>query len=221
LKIAEDLYAYEWTNPYENNCNSFYIGGSVQALIDPGLKKYVPDLLKKMADDGIHRDEIHCIVNTHSHPDHYEGSEVFSGSAIKIALHSGEMAFLDEIGAQMYEWFGLHFPKIDINLVLEEGDIRLGDEAFEILLIPGHSPGSIGLYWPARKVLFPGDVVFDRNVGRSDFPGGDGELLKKSIRKLSKLDVDYLLPGHMGIVTGNANIKNNFKIIIENIFPYI
>ncbi len=221
MKIAEDLYVYEWTNPYENNCNSFYVGGSVQALIDPGLKKHVPDLLKKMAADGIRRDEIRSVINTHSHPDHYEGSEIFSGSGIQIALHKVEMAFVDEIGAQMYEWFGLRFPKIDITLALEEGEIQLGGEILQVLLIPGHSPGSIGLYWPGRKVLFPGDVIFDRNVGRSDFPGGDSELLKKSIRKLSKLDIDYLLPGHMGMITGNATVKNNFKVIIENIFPYI
>jgi len=221
MKIAEDLYAYVWENPYENNCNSFYIGGSVQALIDPGLKKFVPDLLKKMAADEIRRDDIRYIINTHSHPDHYEGSEFFNGTGVQIAIHREEMAFLDEIGAQMYEWFGLRFPKIDIHLILEEGEVQLGDETFQVHLIPGHSPGSIGLYWPERKVLLPGDVVFDRNVGRSDFPGGDGELLKESIRKLSKLDTDYLLPGHMGMVTGNTNIRNNFKIIIENIFPYI
>jgi glyoxylase-like metal-dependent hydrolase (beta-lactamase superfamily II) len=97
----------------------------------------------------------------------------------------------------------------------------MGTERFQIFLSPGHSPGSIGLYWPEHKVLFSGDVVFNQNVGRSDFPGGDGELLKESIRNLAKLDIDYLLPGHMEIVTGNENVKKNFKVIIERIFPYI
>lgn len=221
MKIADDVYVYEWDNPYDNNCNTFYIGGSVQALVDPGLKRYLPDLLKKMAADGIRREDMRYIINTHSHPDHLEGSEVFSGSGIKIALHGDELTFLDEIGAQMYEWFGLPFPKIDIDMVLAEGDLEMGSERFRIILIPGHSPGSIGLYWPERKILFPGDVVFAQNVGRSDFPGGDGELLKQSIRKLAKLDIDYLLPGHMGMVTGADKVKNNFKAIVDQIFPYI
>lgn len=221
MKIADDVYAYEWDDPYENNCNTFYIGGSVQALIDPGLKRHLPHLLKKMAADGIGREDIRYIINTHCHPDHLEGSEVFSGSGIQIALHGDELTFLDEIGAQMYEWFGLPYPKIDINMVLAEGDLEMGGELFRIVLIPGHSPGSIGLYWPERKILFPGDVVFDQNVGRSDFPGGDGELLKQSIRKLAKLEVDRLLPGHMGMVMGADKVKNNFKMIIDRIFPYI
>jgi len=53
MKLENNIYTYEWTNPYENNCNSFYIGGSVCALIDPGLKLFLPDLLKKMKADGI------------------------------------------------------------------------------------------------------------------------------------------------------------------------
>ncbi len=221
MRIADDLYAYEWTNPYDNNCNSYYIGGSVRALIDPGLKRYLPDLLSAMSEDGIDRADIRYVINTHSHPDHYEGSEPFSGSGASIGLHQNELDFLAEIGAQMYEWFGLPFPKIDVDLVLSEGEISLGDEKFEVLLVPGHSPGSIALYSPVRKVLFPGDVVFSQNVGRSDFPGGDGELLKKSIRRLAKLDVEKLFPGHMGFVDGKADVQNNFKLIVEHVFPFI
>lgn len=221
MKIADDVYAYEWTNPYDNNCNSYYIGGSVRALIDPGLKRYLPDLLSAMSKDGIDRAEIRYVINTHSHPDHYEGSESFSGSDAGIGLHRKELDFLAEIGAQMYEWFGLPFPEVDVNLVLAEGEITLGDEIFEVHLVPGHSPGSIALYSPKRKVLFPGDVVFSQNVGRSDFPGGDAELIKKSIRRLAKLDVETLLPGHMGFVDGKANVQQNFKMIIEHVFPFI
>ena len=221
MKLDQDVYVYEWDNPYENNCNSFYIGGTVQALIDPGLKRYVPDLLKKMEADDINPIDIKYVINTHSHPDHYEGSEIFSKSGIAIALHTAEIKFLEEIGADMYEWFGLTFPKIDINLPLSEGELQLGREQFQIFLIPGHSPGSIGLYWPERRILFPGDVVFDQNVGRSDFPGGNGSLLKESIRTLSTLDIDHLLPGHMGMVSGKDNVRNNFTMIIARIFPYI
>jgi hydroxyacylglutathione hydrolase len=59
------------------------------------------------------------------------------------------------------------------------------------------------------------------NVGRSDFPGGDSKLLKKSIQNLAKLDVEYLLPGHMGMVTGASNVKKNFDKVVEGIFPYL
>ena len=221
MRFSEDIYVYEWTSYFDNNCNSYYIGGDVQALNDPGLKKYLPDLLKSMEEDGISEEDIRYVINTHSHPDHYEGSVQFNDSDVKIGLHEREIQFLDSGGSQLYDLFGLRFPNVAINLIMKDGEITLGGETFQIILVPGHSPGSLGLYWPRRKALFPGDVIFDQNVGRSDFPGGDGELLKKSILSLSKLDVDSLFPGHMGVVDGNAKVRKNFEMVIKHIFPYI
>jgi len=222
MKLIDDIYVYEWTSFSDNNCNSYYIGGTVQALIDPGLKKYLPDLLKSMETDGIKSEDIKYIINTHSHPDHFEGSELFNDNPhVKTGLNDKEIDFLNEAGEMMYGWFGLDFPKINIDMILKEGEITLGDETFEVLLTPGHSPGSISLYWPKKKVLISGDVIFEMNVGRTDFTGGSGTLLKESIITLSKLDVDYFLPGHMGIIQGSDNVKRNFQSVIQNVFPQI
>lgn len=225
MKVIGDIYFYEWTSYFENNCNSFYIGGDIQALIDPGLKSFVPDLLSRMhEEDGIDTAKIKYVINTHSHPDHYDGSELFSGKeGVQIGLHPEEMKFMqkDGGGAYLYELFGLPAPKVKVNLPLQDGKLSLGGEEFEVILAPGHSPGSIGLYWLKWKALFCGDVIFDRNVGRTDFPGGSGEILKKSITELSRIETDFLLPGHMGIVKGSKAVKENFKIVMESIFPYI
>jgi glyoxylase-like metal-dependent hydrolase (beta-lactamase superfamily II) len=174
-----------------------------------------------MEEDGIARNDIRYIINTHSHPDHFEGSELFNGTGVKIALHEDEIAFMNGAGSKLYNLFGLNPPDVNIDLILQEGEIVLGDEIFQILHIPGHSPGSIGLYWPARKVLFPGDVIFNQNVGRTDFPGGSGALLKKSIRALADLDIETLLPGHMEMIDGTDRVKQNFQIVMQNVFPYI
>lgn len=221
MKLLDDIYVYEWTNPLANNCNSYYIGGNVRAIIDPGLKEYLPGLLKNMTEDGIDAGDVKYIINTHSHPDHYEASGSFNDPDIKIGLNDKEMEFFETIGAEMFRWFGLDPPRIGTDIILKEGSITLGDEIFEIFLTPGHSPGSISLYQAKGKILFSGDVIFDHNVGRTDFPGCDSALLKKSILTLAKLDIDYLLPGHMGIVQGNDNVKENFQSVIKNIFPYI
>jgi len=221
MRFTEEIYVYEWKDYYANNCNSFYIGGSVKALVDPGLSSYVPNLLESMEMDGIAKDDIRYIINTHSHPDHYEGSKLFNDADVKIALHEDEIAFMNGDGAQLYNLFGLNPPDVKINMIMKTGNIVLGEESFQILHVPGHSPGSIGLYWPAKKVLFPGDVIFSQNVGRTDFPGGSGALLKKSITALSKLDTETLLPGHMEIVDGAERVKQNFQMVIENVFPYI
>ena len=221
MKLADDIYIYEWTNYFDNNCNSYYIGGKAGALIDPGLTRYVPDLLKQMSTDGIKKEDIHYIINTHSHPDHLQGSELFDTEMVKIALHQKELEFLKGVGGELYGLFGITVPQMQINFPLNDGSITMGDQIFNIISAPGHSPGSIGLYWPAQKALFCGDVLFEQNVGRTDFPGGNGRELKKSIIAFSQLDLELLLPGHMGILQGRDKIQDNFNIIIQNVFPYI
>lgn len=221
MKFSDEIYVYEWTSYSDNNCNSYYIAGDVRALIDPGLTLYLPDLLESMREDGIEKSDIRYVINTHSHPDHFEGSELFDASDVKIALHAAEIEFMKGAGGDLYQLFGLNPPKVQVDMVLIDGKLELGNEAFEILHIPGHSPGSIGLYWPSKKAFFCGDVVFDQNVGRTDFPGGNGELLKQSIISLSKFDIACLFPGHMGIVEGDESVKNNFNFIQQYVFPYI
>ncbi|MEN6488399.1 MAG: MBL fold metallo-hydrolase [Smithella sp.] len=221
MKLTNDIYVYEWTNYFDNNCNSFYIGGGVNALIDPGLSRYLPNLLEQMAADGIKKEDIAYVINTHSHPDHFQASELFDPEKVKIALHPKELQFLKGAGGDLYGLFGLEAPELQINFPLEEGDVAMGDHIFKVILSPGHSPGSIGLYWPEQKALFCGDVIFAQNIGLTDFPGGSGALLKKSILSFAQLDLEFLLPGHMGIVTGKDRIEKNFKIIIQSIFPFI
>jgi hydroxyacylglutathione hydrolase len=221
MRFSEDIYVYEWTDMYDNNCNSFYIAGNVHALIDPGLARHVPDLLESMKIDGLKWGDIRYVINTHSHPDHFDGSRHFDEKDVQIALHEEEIEFLNGPGGELYSLFGLSRPNVLVNFPLKTGDLILGSESFQIMHIPGHSPGSMGLYYQKTKALFCGDVIFDQNVGRTDFPGGSGPLLKKSIVAMSKMDVESLFPGHMGIIDGAQKVQDNFSLVIQNIFPYL
>jgi hydroxyacylglutathione hydrolase len=69
--------------------------------------------------------------------------------------------------------------------------------------------------------LVCGDLIFEQSVGRVDFPGGDGNSLIESIRKMSQLDVEILLPGHMNIITGARNVKRNFEHIEKYYFSML
>jgi len=85
----------------------------------------------------------------------------------------------------------------------------------EIYHTPGHSPGSVSLYLPDSKALIAGDVIFQAGVGRTDFPGGNGKLLKRSIDRLAMLDTEHLLPGHGDLVKGKERVKRNFDYVAD------
>ncbi len=91
----------------------------------------------------------------------------------------------------------------------------------EIIPAPGHSPGSVCIYWPARKALFSGDAIFNQGIGRTDLPGGSGMQLKESIMRIASLEAEILLPGHGTPVIGQKAVRDNFRIIEEYWFTYL
>jgi len=224
MKLTDNLYAYIWRGN-DNNCNTYLFAGVLSdnkhIIIDPGhiITPYLREpayemLVKEIGQDGIKLDDIGLVLLTHAHPDHVEASQKFREQhQSRVAIHKDD--------EQIYKMFG--GEKIDIRL--EEGELSLGNtmqDKLEIYLTPGHSPGHISVYWPSKKALAVGDVVFFRSTGRVDLPGGDPGLLKSSIDKLSKLDVEYLLCGHPyghpGVIQGKNEINKNFEFIKDNIW---
>jgi glyoxylase-like metal-dependent hydrolase (beta-lactamase superfamily II) len=222
MQIADDLFAYPWTDMFENNCNSYYIGGDAKMLVDPGLTRFFPELLNRLSKDGIEPEDIENVFLTHSHPDHFEAVASFlDNDGVKIVMSRAETDFLEDVGLKFYPAFGLDIPKYRIDQYIEDGTVEIGGVRFESYITPGHSPGSVCLYWPERKVLVSGDLIFYMNVGRTDFPGGNSALLKESIERVSRLDVEYLLPGHMQVVAGKDNVEQNFEMVKKSVFPYL
>jgi hydroxyacylglutathione hydrolase len=224
MRLVEDLYAYVWKGN-DNNCNSYLYAGVLankkHILIDPGhiITPYLRELgyerlVEEITQDRLKLQDIGLIVLTHAHPDHIEAAAKFKAAGnAKIGLHKDD--------AHVLEMFGLSRP----DIYLTEGELKLdlpSRSRLEVLHTPGHSPGEICLYWPEKKALAVGDVVFYRSTGRTDFPGGDQLLLKSSIEKLAALDVEYLLCGHPyshpGVIQGRKAIQTNFDLILENYF---
>jgi glyoxylase-like metal-dependent hydrolase (beta-lactamase superfamily II) len=116
--------------------------------------------------------------------------------------------------------FRMKAPQFAPLFFLKEGTLDLGAKNktdLQVLHTPGHSPGSVCLYWPDKKLLITGDVVFYGSIGRTDFPSGSLSLLKRSIDKLSQLDVECLVPGHSteygSIIKGKLNVERNFQAV--------
>jgi glyoxylase-like metal-dependent hydrolase (beta-lactamase superfamily II) len=211
MKVIDGVYSYVWEGVFVNNCNSFYFGEPFNILFDPGLKNYTDQLLNLMEADGIDIEKISYVINTHSHPDHIEGNVNFTKYDIPVGMHKDEIKFLKEIGADFFQMMGMDFSEYKYDLELQEGRLQIGDHELEVYKTPGHSPGSVCIYWREKKVLVCGDLVFEKSFGRFDFPGGNAELLKESIKRVAQLDIEHLLPGHMDIISGKEKVLNNFK----------
>ena len=219
MKLIEGLYAYPWESYLENNCNSYVIGGDFPILIDPGHSHLLGNLLRDMEKDGLSRESIKCIIATHGHPDHFEGVKDFMDLPVKIGLSKAEEEYLRQTGAAFYRALGGELPGFRVDFYLEEGEMVLGNNHFQVIHTPGHTPGEICLYWIEKKALFSGDVIFAQSVGRTDFPGGSGKKLRESIDRLAALEPEILLPGHMEVLMGAEVIRRNFEMIRSAFFP--
>jgi hydroxyacylglutathione hydrolase len=162
-------------------------------LVDPGGPP--EGILKRAKDRGVSK--IEMIVNTHSHVDHVAGNQWMSEATdAPIAIHEAEARDLANPHPAMLAMFNAKASP-EATVMLKDGDkITFGKESVQVIHTPGHSPGSISLYWPGYVIT--GDTLFVGGVGRTDLPGGSFEVLQASIRnRLFTLpDETIVLPGH-------------------------
>jgi glyoxylase-like metal-dependent hydrolase (beta-lactamase superfamily II) len=181
--------------------NCYLIEGrekGVGAIIDPGAE---PGRVLQAA-RGL---EIQYVVNTHAHFDHtmangavLEGLRAQQDSLPKLISHPKAASLLAAGGgAALFGFHPVDSPQPD--RLVGDGDILSVDcLTFQILHTPGHSPGSISLYNAEDGVVFVGDVLFWRGVGRPDLPGGSWPVLLDSIqsRLLTLPDETQVYAGH-------------------------
>ena len=155
------------------------------------------------------------IVNTHCHIDHILGT-AFLHDQLKLPflIHPLEKPLLTASIAQG-EFFGLEVqtPPEPTDFLNEGDTVTFGNSMFEVIHIPGHSPGGIVLLNKEQQCMFTGDVLFQGSIGRTDLPGGDYDSLVNSIRqKLLLLDPEIrVFPGHGPDTTiGVENQSNPF-----------
>jgi hydroxyacylglutathione hydrolase len=220
MKLTDNLFYYPETGMLD--ANTYVVKDDTNILIDPGASRKLPALVKAMQKDGLKPEEIKIILNTHLHLDHYEGCEGFKKlSGARILIHPKQKEFYDLSVVQVAHFFGMPPTEFKADGQFDSDTFKKSSLGLEIIYAPGHSMDSICLYSKKGKFLICGDVVFHGNTGRVDFPAGNGAMLKHSIEGLSELDIEYLLPGHMDIVTGADNVKGNFQYVKENVFGWL
>ena len=183
------------TNCYGVGCEETRSG----AVIDPG--GHPERILAEVERYGL---EIKYVLNTHAHFDHTDANgAILKATGAQLAIHPGDLATLQASGGA--NWFGVSAnisPPPDLEL--SDGDeLEIGELRFQVLHTPGHSPGHVCFYEPEEGVVFDGDVLFYRGIGRHDLPGGNQEQLFESIRRrlFSLPDDTVVYSGHGPVTT--------------------
>lgn len=185
------------------------------AVIDPGGE--VPLLMEHIKKEGI---KVTHLLLTHAHIDHMYGADELKTAipGAKVTYHSLD----DEVVAAipgMCQMFGMELRKMppqEIDLA-KEPEFSTGRMQIRSILTPGHTPGSVCYYIPEQKLAFTGDLLFKNSVGRTDFEGGSGFELRKSLDHILEIFPDdvQILPGHGKYTTMGAERIHNFYLKVD------
>lgn len=188
---------------YQCNCSILYSDKTREAIIiDPGNDHEF--ILKKINDLNI---KVKKLIHTHAHFDHIgRSTEVANATGATLHLHKGDQFLYDALPQQ-----GMFFRQIvgtpkAIDQFLEDGEeFEFEDPEIKTFLktvhTPGHTPGSCCFYteYFDEPQLFAGDTLFQQSIGRTDLPGGDSDLIIKSIKKRL-----LVLPDETIVTTGHG-----------------
>lgn len=180
--------------PYQTNCYIVTIDNK-DIIIDPGVG----------ALEWISKNTTHpiAILNTHGHFDHvWSNNEVQETFNIPLYTPKGDVFLLQS--SQMMPNLPPSYPDVEIV-----GDAEIEIEGIKIKFrhFPGHCPGCSTI--EIEDAMFSGDFIFERSIGRCDFPYSSPEEMKASLEKFKKIDYDKTVyPGHGGPTTIKAEQAN-------------
>ncbi len=206
-----DLVYIRISNSFDSNIG-FLDCGEHKVLIDTGTGMFTSKLEEDLLGVGVSLDAITDIVLTHSHIDHVGGViPLLEEGTPKIHAHKAEADMINsgDMSLTLSETFGAEIPPFKIEGVVEDGDIiDFGEIKLKVLHTPGHSAGSMCLYLEEQSIIFTGDTLFSGgSFGRVDFPTGNPKELVESLKRLSEINFNIALPGHMSPIRSGATLS--------------
>jgi glyoxylase-like metal-dependent hydrolase (beta-lactamase superfamily II) len=193
--------------PLDTNCYLLHSDREA-VVIDPGGDAH--EILSFLEASNL---TLHSVLNTHLHFDHIQGNADLVGATGVTVMASPKDVFL--LDTELGGGGMMGFPRTPPFSVepLEEGELSLLGTTCRVLATPGHSPGSLSFYFESIGVVFVGDLLFHRSVGRTDFPGSSERELLRSVRtKIFTLPEETVVyPGHGPETTvGQERLNNPF-----------
>lgn len=195
--------------PLQCNCSVIGDETSREAMvIDPGDN--IGDVLALVRKHNL---TVQQIIITHAHIDHVGGAmKLRETTGAPILLNQNDYALLKMLDVQA-AWIGMPSPgKVEIDQPLANGDsVRAGSLTANVLHTPGHTEGSVCLYFAPEKKLIAGDTLFAGSIGRTDLPGGSYKKIISSLhdRVLALPDETVVVPGHGPITTIGEERQTN------------
>jgi hydroxyacylglutathione hydrolase len=196
-------------------CNCSVIGDASSGegmVIDPGDEiEEILALVRK------HNLKIKQIVVTHAHIDHVGGAmKLRAATGAPILLNQHDHALLKMLDSQA-AWIGVPAPgRVEIDVSPQQDDtVKAGTLSGLVLHTPGHTEGSICLYFAAETKLIAGDTLFAGSIGRTDLPGGSYKKILSSLHEkvMALPDETIVIPGHGTLTTiGQERESNPFLI---------
>jgi hydroxyacylglutathione hydrolase len=193
----------------ENTYIAWHPGQTDAVVIDPGFE---PDaVLDRLRAEGL---TPVAILNTHGHVDHIAGNQALKAAFpdAPLIIGAGDAAMLTDPMLNLSGLAGLPVTSPPADRTVREGEfVEAAGLRLEVFDIPGHSPGHVVFVLHDGPLVFGGDVLFAGSIGRTDFPGGDLDLLLGGIRaKLWPLpDATQVLPGHGPPTTVGTEKRTN------------
>ncbi|MGA8672239.1 MAG: MBL fold metallo-hydrolase [Terracidiphilus sp.] len=192
-------------------CNCTLLGDETAGeaiVIDPGDE--IGRIHRRLTELGL---KLRQILVTHAHIDHV-------GGALKLKRLTGAPIFLNENDLPLLQmmddqaaWIGIPTPEVALpdEGLIDGQSVGLDGYPAEVIYTPGHTQGSVCLYFAPLKMVAAGDTLFSGSIGRTDLPGGNSEQIIDSIHsRLLKLpDTTKVIPGHGPSTTIGAERRAN------------
>ncbi len=208
-RIYRDIYmigSSDISHPYD--CCIYLVDAGELVLIDAGAGESFSRLTDNILALGLTPEKLSSLIVTHAHIDHIGALAKFKHEYnMRIIAHKLDAEAIESgkgIGAEFY---GVTYQPCHVDSTIKENkqNLRIGKYAFNILHVPGHTPGSIVVYIDiaGKRILFGQDIHGPYEVAW----GANPKHAVVSLQKLIDIKADVLCEGHFGIYQPASEVK--------------